>query len=48
MTTVKTNVNPKFIYVIEKSLFEFNSLYKKNIEFHGGLFCCLLQKCVEN
>ena len=48
MTTVKKMGNPKFIHGIEKFLFEFNSLHKENIEFHGGLLCCLLHKYVKN
>ena len=33
MTTDNTKGNPKFIHIIDKFLFEFNSLYKDNKEF---------------
>ena len=42
MTTVNTKGQPKFIHDIEKFLFGFNSLYKENKDFRGGLLCCLL------
>ena len=46
MTTYNTKFKPKFIHVIKNFLFNFNSLYKENKEFHGGLLCCLLENCV--
>ena len=47
MKTDNKKGKPNFIHGIEKSPFEFKSLYKDNTEFCGGLLCFILHNCVE-